>query len=123
MPWHGEQRGVDAVGARWNDRDLRAALAAALKKHPRVLERIAFDAAREHTAVFQRMAVARFHDADGVLTDRDELLQRHDVLPRPEAEVETRRERIGLKPRFAVERDDRACRAAFDAGRTRRTSC
>ncbi len=61
-------------------------------------------------AVGQRMAVARFDDADGVLADRDELLQRDNVLPRPETEMQARREGVGLQARFAVERDDRARR-------------
>ena len=51
---HGEQRRVDAVGARRNHRDLRAALAAVLEERSRILEGIALDLAREHAAVGKR---------------------------------------------------------------------
>ena len=91
--------GVDAVGARRNDRDLRAALAAAAGGTParpgtnRIRTRRAEDAAAR-----QRLAVARLDDAD--LCPAPIVMnfcRVDDVLPRPEPEVETRRERVGLE--------------------------
>ncbi len=107
---HGRKPWIDEIAAGQNDLLLQPLPATRVDKRLRVLKGIAIHAAREHVAILQRMTVARFHDSDGVLTDGDELLQRDDVLPRPETEMKSRRERIGLQACLAVQRDDRTCR-------------
>ncbi len=54
------------------------------------------------------MPVARLHDADVAPVDGGERHPVHRKLPRPEAKMDPRRERIGLQSGFAVQRDDRA---------------
>ena len=104
--FHREQQRINAVGSRWNHLHLRAAFAAAQQKRTRVLEKTALDIARDDAPAGQRLAVAGLHHADLALRNHGEFHHVDGVLPRPQAQVQARRQRVCLVARFAVERDD-----------------
>jgi len=54
------------------------------------------------------MVLMRFHEAHLVGGNREELDQVRAELPRPQAHVQSRRERVGLVAGLAVQRDDAA---------------
>ena len=51
--------------------------------------------------VRNRLSWLSFHDADQSGLNRDEVFEFDRVLPRPEAEMESRRERVGLNASLA----------------------
>ena len=85
-----EEQRIDPERSRRNHAHLRAALATALEKRPRILEEIAFDVARDDPSARQRGAVAGLHDTDAALRNDHELDQFDRVLPRPQTDVQTR---------------------------------
>src|SRR5262249_53965161 len=98
---------------------LAALLAAVDQELARVLEVIAVDDASENALGRNGGAIRGDHQRD--LTLRDNCDRHFDdaVLPAPIAEVQSRRERVGLITRFAAERDEppgreRARTEAFD---------
>jgi len=103
---HGEQQRVDAVRAGRHDLHLRTTLAAAFEERARILEIVAVDIPCDHAPAGQRLAVACLDDADLALRDGRELDQFDRVLPRPQAHVQARRQRVGLVAGFAFERND-----------------
>ena len=66
--------------------------------------------AAEDVAVGHRLAVAGFDDRDLAVGHDEERPDLHFVLPRPVAELQTGRERVGLQAGLAFERDDLAGR-------------
>ena len=107
---HGEDRGVDAVGAGGEDRELPTALTAAIEERGGVLELIAGHRLAEHALGRDRRAVGGDHARDLAGRHRD---QRHPldlVLPAPQREVPAGRQQLGLVAGLAVGRDQAAGR-------------
>jgi hypothetical protein len=105
-----EERRVDAVCARRQERDLTAAFTLAAKKRLGILEVVARHLASKHALGRNRAAVGGDDERDlaGLHHDHRHL---HDLVPPPpEPEVPSGRQHARLISRFAVERDDFARR-------------
>jgi hypothetical protein len=107
---HGEEERVDAIDARRYHRHLRTSLAAICKERACVLEGVAIDMSCDDTAARERLAVAGLDAADLALRNGQELLPIDRELPRPEAHVESGRQRVRLESGLAIERDNPAVR-------------
>lgn len=103
-----EQLGVDAVVPGRDDHDLGSTLAAVLEESARILEHVAVDGTRQHTATGDRAAVDGLDGHDGAGGHDGERLEHDVVLPGPVEEVQAGRERVGLDAGFAVQGDDLA---------------
>src|SRR5262249_33218697 len=80
------------------------------KEFTSVLERVAIHPLGKNSTSGERLAVARFYDANLIFRDRREFLDIDFVLPRPVSEMDARRERIGLYARPAADGHDASIR-------------
>jgi hypothetical protein len=100
-----EQRGVDAIRARGDDRELAALLAAPGEERARVLERVAGDRTAQDPLAAHGLAVGGHDQPDLTLRDHRHRRLGDGVLPLPVCEVHAGRERLGLVAGLAVEGD------------------
>ena len=107
---HGEQQRIDPVSAGRNELHLRPALAVVLEEGARVLEGVAIHLARDDAPARQRLAVAGLDAAHLSRRHGEELNTIDRVLPRPESDMEARRQGVRLVTGLTVQGDDPSVR-------------
>ncbi len=101
-----EHQRIDTPRPGRDDGHLCAAFATPLEEGACVLEVVASDLAADDAAVRERLAVTGFYDANLAGLNHEELFERDRVLPRPEPEVESRCQGVGLDAGFTLKRHD-----------------
>ena len=101
-----EERGVDAVRAGREKRQLTAALAVIAQERLGVLEVVALDLTGKHALRRDRLAVGGDDERDFTRLDDDDRHLRHLVAPPPETKVPAGRQQARLIAGLALEGDD-----------------
>ncbi len=102
---HREQRRVDAIRARGQDAQLTAFFAAVEQELPGVLEIVAIDNFSKDALGGYRCAIGREHQGNFALRHHGDGHFDDPILPAPKTEMQSRRKRLGLIPRFIVQSD------------------
>ena len=102
---HSEQRRVDAVRSGGENADLPAFLAAIDQELPRVLEVVAINHFAQDAFGRDGSAIRRQHQGDFALRHNRHRHLDDAVLPRPIAEMQSRREHVRLQTRLALQGD------------------
>jgi len=98
-----EQKRVNTVRPWWDHVELRTALTAVLQKHASVLVHVAIHTFCQDAATRERLTITGLYDPYATHRNLNELDQFDSVLPGPQGQMQTRRERISLVACLSVE--------------------
>ena len=107
---HREQQRIDPIGAGRDELHLRPTLSVVLEEGARILEGVTIHLASDDASTRQRLAVASLDTAHLSRRHGEEFNTVHRVLPRPESDMEARRQGIRLIAGLTVQGDDPSVR-------------